>query len=175
MRFLLFHCEKIGFKDTKKSNRPKEIDSKKIDEGYYYNVGAVFVCVEKWDRETDIQKGIQIIDEYQKLIKRNEIVLTPFAHLSNYIAEPQLALSIFDKIAAGLVYIGYNVRRTSFGYHKTLDLAITDLLTYGHPGSVAFRKIPEDMDSEIKNYFNEFLSQKNKNLYDLYNLLEDYL
>ena len=156
VRLLLIHCKTIGFKDIRKSNRPLGINPNGKQEQSYKDVLAVFICIENWDETIEIEQGIKTVMDHLELIKKSEIVLIPFAHLSYYLADPDKSFLIINQIASDFRKKGVLVNKSSFGYHKQLDFQISDLIAFGHPGSVAFRRFPDNIELELKNYIMEY-------------------
>jgi len=156
LRLLLIHCKTIGFKDIRKSNRPSGINPNREQEQSYKDILAVFICIENWDEKKEIEQGIQTVMDHLELIKKSEIVLIPFAHLSYYLADPDKSFSIINQIASDFQNRGVLVNKSSFGYHKELDFQLSDLDAYGHPGSVAFRRFPDNIELELKNYIMQY-------------------
>jgi threonyl-tRNA synthetase len=151
MRMLLFHCKRIRFEDVRRSKRPKGIIPNSKVSQKFSNTLVAFICVEKWDNKPEyITKAVKIIWDHLHLIKRNRVVITPFAHLSNYLAPFKVATTVLDNIGRELKDKGVEVGKASFGYHKRIKTLLKDAEVYGHPGSVAYRRIPDDLEIELQ-------------------------
>ena len=158
LRILFFHCKKLEFRDKRKSNRPLGISdtSQGIKKQLFEEVLAAFICVEKWDTREKINDYCNTILDLLKLNKRDFVAIIPFVHLSNYIANPSVAFTILEEIIANLKKQGIKVGVSSFGYHKEFELLSIDYMhSYGHPGSVAFRRIPENDEDTFLDLVNE--------------------
>jgi threonyl-tRNA synthetase len=136
MKALLFHCKRYGVKVGKLSNRPKDIHPEKIKKKNQNckDCIVVFLTVEKDDGSADSAK--QISKEIKKMseeIGHKNVVLLPFAHLSNNLAQSEKVLQTLELIEKSLSE--YNVSRSHFGSHKSLLLDV-----YGHPGNARFRE-----------------------------------
>jgi len=69
-----------------------------------------------------------------KEVGHKNIILLPFAHLSNRLADSGKSLKILVNLES-LLKKDFNVIRSHFGSHKSLLLDI-----YGHPGNVRYRE-----------------------------------
>ncbi|MCL4373312.1 MAG: threonine--tRNA ligase [Candidatus Marsarchaeota archaeon] len=88
---------------------------------------ALLVSVEKKDTEGTAELAVkEAIDTMQKL-KRERIVVYPFAHLSNDLAEPKEAMHIIDYMFNELKK-HFDAKKAPFGWNKALSLSIK-----GHP------------------------------------------
>lgn len=149
MRILLFHCSRIGSRDVRKSTRPKGIVSDTPVQRTFHDALLALVCVEPWDGEDAIAEASSSIVSHLRLIRRDHVVLTPFAHLSNQLAEPGKARVVLDALQKSLTRSTYRVDMLSFGFHKNFGFALSDVSIHGHPGSVAFRRIPLSIEDEL--------------------------
>jgi threonyl-tRNA synthetase len=118
------------------ATRPLGITPEKVisKEGYCENCVAALVCVERRD---SIVKAHKIAKEILKMCKEtydHDVVLLPFAHLSNKLAPDKEAIAILDVIEADL-RANVKVLRAHFGSHKELLIHL-----YGHPGNARYRE-----------------------------------
>lgn len=137
MRVLLFHCKKHRTKIGQLANRPADIKPEKIKEKTQscLNCVVAFITVEKGDEAKKVSAGIaREINKTCRDVGRKDVVLLPFAHLSNNLASTPVSLEIIsaveDKLKKKL-----NVFRAHFGSHKELLLDV-----FGHAGSVRYRE-----------------------------------
>ena len=70
-----------------------------------------------------------------KEVKRNKVVIVPFAHLSNNLGNTKESLEILKKIETKLKRSRLKTMRAHFGSNKSLHLDI-----YGHPGNARYRE-----------------------------------
>ncbi len=139
MRALLFHAEEYGVSFHSFSNRPKEIFKEDIDGKREQRCGhciTAFITVEKGDSEEKTVKGV--VEEIKKMckeVKRNKVVIIPFAHLSNKLGDTKESLEILRKIETKLKRSRLKTMRAHFGSNKSLHLDI-----YGHPGNARYRE-----------------------------------
>ncbi len=137
MRALLFHCKKYGVEISELATRPKDITPEEVKEKRQNCKDCIvaFVTVEKHD---DIKKTSSgLVKEIIKMCKevgRDNVMIVPFAHLSNNLADTDDGLKAISLIENDLKdYVA--VARTHFGSHKSLLLDV-----YGHPGNVRYRE-----------------------------------
>jgi threonyl-tRNA synthetase len=138
MRSVLFHAKNFNTKFHSLANRPKGIVTEKV-QGKENQSSAdcivVFITVEKKDKEKEVVNGIsQEILKMSTEISRKNIVLVPFAHLSNNLADPSFALKVIQSIESTLKE-KLEVMSAHFGSNKSLLLEI-----YGHAGNARYRE-----------------------------------
>ena len=144
MKLLLWHCEFIEYKDKKRSTRPQELRAVRQSKtsARFSNVVAVFTCIESGDNQTHVNIAVKEILQNLKMIGlERDIVIVPFVHLSSKIARPKDAIRVINELIKSLREARMTVHESSFGYHKDFELCFK---SYGHPGSVCFRSIPQE-------------------------------
>jgi hypothetical protein len=144
VRLLMWHCRGLAFSDERPSSRPLGIerDLAPPSSGEFADVLAVLVCVEEGDGYATITAAAKSVLALSQQIKRQEIVVVPFGHLSSRLMKPSTeAARVIEELGIRLRARSKSVAVTSFGYHKHFELQL-DVL--GHPGSVAFREFAED-------------------------------
>ena len=154
MKILLIHCENLEFRNVRKSSRPAEVRSEITDgkiSQRFKDTLAVFVCMERWDKEEDLSAAKEIVLRHSEMISVKRITVVPFAHLSSFLMDPKQANKMTQELFESLKKSGLDIGKSSFGYHKELELMIK---AYGHPGSVAFRSIPENSALDPKSMQN---------------------
>jgi len=137
MRAILFHCKEYATEIGRLSNRPGYLSPEEVKEKDQRCEDCVvaFITIEKDDEIEDVAAGLAA--EAVKMAKetgRKNIVLVPFAHLSNNIADSKKSIAVFDLIE-GYLKDDFNVKRAHFGSHKSLLLNV-----FGHPGNVRYRE-----------------------------------
>ncbi len=142
MKLLIWHCRHLSYRDKRPSNRPEGVEqfaAEAVAESFT-DVLAAFVCVEKEDGE---ERSLEAVDEILKLVnlmKRREVVIVPFAHLSSRLmTDGARARELIRGVFTGLERAGIDAALTSFAFHKDFKL---DFEAEGHAGAVAFREIP---------------------------------
>lgn len=137
MRALLAHCKEYGIVIGRLSTRPKGIVPEPVREKSQLveDCLVALVTVEEGDSIDKVSSGIakEIIKMAEQTYCK-DVVILPFAHLSNKIAHYAKATEclklIEDKAKSSL-----NVKRAHFGSHKELLLHL-----YGHPGNIRYRE-----------------------------------
>ena len=140
MRSILFHCKEYKTKITRLANRPEAITPEKMkhkDKNCIDCIDCivVLVTIEKGDEPSDIiPKLIEEINIMSREIKRDKVVILPFAHLSNNLSSAKDGIDFVSKLETSLSK-GFMVIRDHFGSHKELLLDL-----YGHPGNARYRE-----------------------------------
>jgi len=62
-------------------------------------------------------------------------MISPFVHLSNKIARPEVAKQLYELLIDKFIDLDFVIKSSHFGYHKSLLLDIK-----GHPGSFRYRE-----------------------------------
>ena len=138
MRALLFHCKNYGNKIGKLADRPSNVAPEDIRENEQSCEDCVvaLITIEKGDNISI--NAHALADEIAKMtfeVKRESVVILPFAHLSNNLANSEDSLKCLDIIEKDLAKQKFKVHRSHFGSHKELLLDI-----YGHPGNARYRE-----------------------------------
>lgn len=138
MKALLMHTSLFRSQIVEKSTRPAQVadcrDSKEIGEiDEMQDCITVFLCVETGDCQTHIGELYNDIQIFCDDINCNKVLIAPFAHLSSAPATPKHAATLYKQLIKAAAD-NYEVRTSSFGFHKSLDLSV-----FGHPGSFRFR------------------------------------
>lgn len=136
MKILTLHVDYINFKPLKKALKgissltEKQKKGEKVKESL-----VVLTAVEKGDSvEESVKELVKSIKDVAKQVKAKDIVLYPYAHLSNDLASPEVAAKVLDKTAKSLK--GFKVTKAPFGYYKEFELKVK-----GHPLSELSREI----------------------------------
>ena len=137
MRSLILHADKFATEVIEESTWPKGIDpeKRKSDSEEMKKCLVIFFCVEEGDSEKQVNA---IYDEILKTadeIKTKNLMISPFVHLSNKIAKPEVAKQLYELLMDKFVGSDFVVKSSHFGYHKNLLLDIK-----GHPGSFRYRQ-----------------------------------
>ena len=139
---ILWHLDFLRYKDERVSTRPfgiREVLLKK-NKGSFENALMVLTCVERDDDSKEIKEAVEEIRKTIQAIKSTrKIVIVPFVHLSESIADPKKAIMVLQTLRSELISFNLDVDTISFGYHKGFELHFRG---YGHPLAVAFRSFP---------------------------------
>lgn len=135
MRALLFHCKEFEAKIGSMPRNPKmmaeEVGSEQIKSGKCI---VAWIAVEKDDGEEVTEKITKEIEKMAREVGERNVIVFPFAHLSNNLASPQKGLDII-KQTEEILQKDFHVIRGHFGSNKELLLHI-----YGHPGNARYRE-----------------------------------
>lgn len=127
MRFLLLHADFIEYEPISKEIQTAEDipskSSKKIDE-----VIVALVAVEKDDDESLIDEVGDELKAYGQMIKCDNLLIYPYAHLSSDLADPSIAQSLLNSIEEKSRNLFQTVNRAPFGWTKSFNIKIK-----GHP------------------------------------------
>src|SRR5690348_10614014 len=103
MKILQQHVEFIEYEPIKKEIALAEDAEKKKER--YEDIVVLFMTVEKGDDEKIAQQAVAELKKFLTNLGKNTILIYPFAHLSNNLAKPDVAMSVlkaFEKDAKGL-------------------------------------------------------------------------
>lgn len=136
MRALLCHCRNYRSEVKKLSTTPSGIKPEEIKEKVLEAQDAlvVLVTVESSDNVKNFIP--KLADEVRKMSKDTghaNIVLFPFGHLSNKLADTETTIRAIDLLEENLK--DFNPKRAHFGSDKKLLLDI-----FGHKGNVRYRE-----------------------------------
>jgi threonyl-tRNA synthetase len=100
------------------------------------NALVVFTTVEKGDDEEIIRKAVENIKDIFSKVKASCVIIYPYAHLSNNLSSPDIAISSLKEIEKELKESGIETYRAPFGWYKAFGISC-----YGHPLSELSRRI----------------------------------
>lgn len=144
MKTLNLHCDYIKFKALKKALKSVDeiVPNQKL-EGESKNCLVVMIAVEKGDTKTTVPELVESIKKIASDVKTENIVLYPYAHLSNNLGKPEIAVEILNETAKKLKSL--KVIQAPFGYYKSFELKVK-----GHPLSELSREIVVGGNEEIE-------------------------
>jgi threonyl-tRNA synthetase len=148
MRTLNLHVDYIKFKALKKALKSiGELSEKNKKEKIVKEALVVMTAVEKSDTNVSsvVKKLVENVEDIAKQVKTKNIVLYPYAHLSNNLSSPEIAQEILGKSEVALTKAGFKVTPAPFGYYKEFELKIK-----GHPLSELSREIRIDEEEGKK-------------------------
>jgi threonyl-tRNA synthetase len=127
MKALLLDVEKIGWQLVKpEASVYEESDEKtvKVDDAL-----VVMLSIEKDDDSTTAESALKDIEKVMSQLKREKLVLYPYAHLSNNLADPKTAMQVIDQIyRSALNDKKITVKKAPFGWNKKWSIEMK-----GHP------------------------------------------
>ena len=126
MRILLLHSNYIEFQAIKKEiDIAEETDT---DIKRYEDVVVLFTCLESQDDETTIKNSISEIKSSLDNLNCNRVVVYPYSHLSNNLANASKAISLLNHFKNSLSTEGNDVQSSPFGWNKSFTIGVK-----GHP------------------------------------------
>ena len=126
MRILLLHSNYIEFQAIKKEiDIAEETDT---DIKRYEDVVVLFTCLESQDDETTIKNSISEIKSSLDNLNCNRVVVYPYSHLSNNLANASKAVSLLNHFKNSLSTEGNDVQSSPFGWNKSFTIGVK-----GHP------------------------------------------
>ncbi|WP_256202486.1 threonyl-tRNA synthetase editing domain-containing protein [Sulfuracidifex tepidarius] len=142
MIILMIHSSFFSF-----STREKAIESAEENPLHDFkgeNVLVVFTAVEEGDDEKVVGKAVTQIVEDARKVHPDLIVLYPYAHLSDRLAKPGVAVSMLKEME-NMITKEMKVIRAPFGWYKSFTVSC-----YGHPLSELSRRIRSEDLEEIR-------------------------
>ncbi len=138
MKILLIHAKTFEYEARQKAVDAAEELSDSNKSGRAENVLVAFVTVEKGDSsDPEIAgKAAGEIEDVYRRVGASGVVVYPYAHLSENLAEAGEALFLLKSIEEQLKARGIRVQRAPFGWYKRFTLEC-----YGHPLSELSRTI----------------------------------
>ena len=129
MRLLLIHSDSMEYEAREKTRIAEECSL--LVDGMQEAL-TVFTAVEEADGdgiEDVVHQAVSEIVETADRVGTKNILLYPYAHLSNDLAAPEVAIKVLALIEIGLNDLGaYTVKRAPFGWYKSFALRCK-----GHP------------------------------------------
>lgn len=129
MKILTLHVDYINFKPLKKALKSIADLSDQEKKGQEVSEAlVVLTSIEKGDliKET-VEELVKNVKDIAQQVKTKNVVLYPYAHLSNNLASPDLATEILSKTEKELSK-EFKVSKAPFGYYKEFELKVK-----GHP------------------------------------------
>ncbi|NCO96525.1 MAG: threonine--tRNA ligase [Candidatus Aenigmarchaeota archaeon CG_4_10_14_0_8_um_filter_37_24] len=156
MRILQLHVDFIEYEPIKKEiEMAEEAEKKKVR---YDNIVVVFVAAEKDDDISVAKKAMKEVKESLDVIKCNEVLIYPFAHLSSDLAKPSDALKVIKEMETEAKKLGLKTHRSPFGWNKQYSFKIK-----GHPMAEQGKTITsKDVKKEEEELVSKALKEEEK-------------
>lgn len=141
MKLLLVHSDFIEYKATKKALKSAPELAEADQSGRMDECLCAFVSVEKADEDglaSAVRKAAAEIVKIADQVKTKRVMLYPYAHLSNSLASPSVALQALPALKAALP-TDYEVKQSPFGWYKAFSISCK-----GHPLSELSRHVLPD-------------------------------
>lgn len=165
MKILSLHCDYIKFKPLKKAlKNVEELSDKEKSEKTVKETLVIMTAVEKGDENISVMadKLAENVKDLAKQVQAKNVVLYPYAHLSNNLAAPDVAAKVLEEAEKKLKK-SFNVTKAPFGYYKEFEFKVK-----GHPLSELSREIKSDENKgdiieekyDVKQLLNEISKSK---------------
>jgi threonyl-tRNA synthetase len=146
MRALFLHSDYLEYEVREAATEAAEEVPEDRRKGRMEDVLVCFLTAEARDEadpEGVARKAAQEVEAIAAQVKTRNVVLYPYAHLSQSLAAPEPAKRLFAALARNLEGEGYHVLASPFGWYKAFRLAVK-----GHPLSELAREIVLEEDGE---------------------------
>ena len=138
MRLLFVHADRMWYRVGRKGESAEDIPQS-MREAELTDCLVAFSCVELYDEENPAEAAEQMFEEVTKMLetlKSDRVFIFPFAHLSQNLSKPEVALGILKEVEKRLAKKGATVVRAPFGWNKKFGLE-----SKGHPMAVQSRSL----------------------------------
>ncbi len=143
MRTLQLHCNSIEYEPTHKEIEIAENIEKKIIR--FEDIVTVFVSIEKGDNENTAKQMVIETKESMKKLGSNNLLIYPYAHLSEELMSPEKALEMLKILEDMMKKEISEVKRAPFGWTKSLKVDVK-----GHPLAEQARRISTNETEKSK-------------------------
>jgi threonyl-tRNA synthetase len=144
MRLLFIHSDHLEFEAREEvSEDLAEREGVPLD-GRMEECVTVFISVESGDRveEGVVENALAEIADVTGQLNTNRVVLYPYAHLSEDLADPDTATAVMRELE-GAMADDYETLRAPFGWYKSFEVSCK-----GHPLSELSRHVAAHRDEE---------------------------
>ncbi len=126
MRILQLHSDFIEYEPIEKEIiAAEEAERKRVR---LEEIVVLFVTIEDGDTEAIAREAVEEIKSSLLKMKVNRILLYPYAHLSNTLAKPSVALKVIKEMEKHAGELSLETYRTPFGWCKQFSISVK-----GHP------------------------------------------
>ena len=126
MKILQMHVDFIEYTPVKKEiGRAEDIEPRTVRED---EIVVLFTAFEQGDDRELAAKAVSETKEFLTKLGTKRVLLYPFAHLSQNLAQPSDALSLLLEMEKDAKSAGLDVHRAPFGWTKALQVKVK-----GHP------------------------------------------
>ncbi len=137
MRILQLHSNFIEYEVVEKEISTAEEPEKRKDR--LEEIAVLFTAVEEGDDENIARKAMEATKASLDRLKVNRILIYPYAHLSNKLAKPPVALKILKEMKEIAKEMKIKTYSTPFGWCKKFSISIK-----GHPLAEHLRIVTSD-------------------------------
>ncbi len=146
MKLLLVHSDFIEYEATKKALKSAPELAPGETKGRMEECLCAFVSVEKVDEAnlaSSVAKAAAEVVKVADQVKTKRVMLYPYAHLSNSLAAPPIAIQALPALKAALP-ADYQVQQSPFGWYKAFQIKCK-----GHPLSELSRHVFPDYNGHL--------------------------
>ncbi len=146
----MIHVDFLEFEAKKKTKVAEDIPEDQKT-GRAEETLVSFMAIEREDEEDPdlvIEKSFEEIREVLEKVGAESVVIYPYAHLSQSLSSPEVAIRVMDGIQEKFEDRGVETLRLPFGWYKGFNLSCK-----GHPLSELSRTIrpePEEEEEEVE-------------------------
>ena len=155
---MLIHSDHFEFEVKSQAIKAAEPIIEELKNDSIDDALVVFCTIENNDEQDTDSLILQAADEISKVasnVGTTNILVYPYAHLSDDLGPPSLAIPLLKKLAENLASRGLNVKRSPFGYYKSFKLECK-----GHPMAELSKSIsvekPKSKTKPIETKFKVF-------------------
>jgi threonyl-tRNA synthetase len=145
MRLLFIHSDHLEFEAREEVTEDLAETEGVPLEGRMEECATVFISVESGD-EADldgvVENAVAEIEDVTGQLNTNNVVLYPYAHLSEDLASPDAATTVMRELE-GALEGGYEILRAPFGWYKSFEVSCK-----GHPLSELSRHVAAHRDED---------------------------
>jgi len=146
MRLLFIHSDHLEFEARDKAGPDDLAETEGVPmEGRMEDCATVFISVESGDEESVegvVANALEEITDVTDQLNTRNVVLYPYAHLSDDLASPDTAKAVMRNLEAELTG-DYEILRAPFGWYKSFEVSCK-----GHPLSELSRHVAAHRDDE---------------------------
>lgn len=124
---LQWHCDYFRYRATKLALKT-DIDPAPDGEQEFKNVIVALVSIEKEDSPETGRTAVTLLKKQMDEVKAEQMLIYPYAHLSNNLSTPSIALTILKEMEGFAKSKGINAFRAPFGHYKEFEVKVK-----GHP------------------------------------------
>lgn len=127
MKILQWHCDYFKYKATRLALKT-ELEHASESEHKFENVIVALTCVEKEDTPETGRNAVIALKRHIEEVKADMLVIYPYAHLTNNLSTPSIALTVLKEMESYAKLQGIKVHRAPFGWYKEFEVKVK-----GHP------------------------------------------
>ena len=146
MRLLFIHSDHLEF-EVREAVTEDLAETEGVPlEGRMEECATVFISVES-DDEADVggivENALAEIRDVTGQLNTRNVVLYPYAHLSEDLASPDAATTVMQELESALAAEEYEILRAPFGWYKSFEVSCK-----GHPLSELSRHVAAHRDED---------------------------